>query len=150
LLRQSLNYKSLARGESYPLFYDTLFSDLRAEFTKAAVAARKAKRRIWAQDLSIKGVTAKDQTDLEQHTVVFPKLFRRLTSCLATGAAGLDGFLPWVKADKEQVLDLTSNNFTHFDTFYVPGRPEVRARRRPTSAPRTASRRGGRRRPAPG
>jgi len=43
LLKQSLNYKSLASGNSYPLFYDTLFASLRATFAQAAQAARAAK-----------------------------------------------------------------------------------------------------------
>jgi hypothetical protein len=33
LLRKSLNYKSLAAGNAYPLYYDTLFASLRATFT---------------------------------------------------------------------------------------------------------------------
>ena len=115
LARQSLNYKSLAAGNSYPLFYDSLFADLRATFTKAAETARKAKQGLWAKDRTTKGITAVDQADLEQHAYVFPKLFRRLTSYLATGATSLDGFLAFLQADKEQVLDLTSGNFTHFD-----------------------------------
>jgi hypothetical protein len=36
LLRKSLNYKSLAAGNAYPLYYDTLFASLRATFTTAA------------------------------------------------------------------------------------------------------------------
>lgn len=114
LLRKSLNYRSLASGHSYPLFYDTLFADLRAVFTKAAVAARTAKKGLWKSDRTTRGTSAKDQADLEEHAVVFPKLFRRLTSYLATGGA-LDGFLPWLKHDEEQVLDLRTGNFTHFD-----------------------------------
>jgi hypothetical protein len=43
LLKKSLNYQSLARGNSYPLFYDTLFAALRTTLADAAVKARTAK-----------------------------------------------------------------------------------------------------------
>jgi endonuclease YncB( thermonuclease family) len=47
LLRQSLNYRSLDRGQAYPLFYDTLFADLRTVLAKAAATARQARRGLW-------------------------------------------------------------------------------------------------------
>jgi endonuclease YncB( thermonuclease family) len=47
LLRQSLNYHSLDRGQSYPLFYDTLFADLRTVLAEAATTARQARRGLW-------------------------------------------------------------------------------------------------------
>lgn len=55
------------------------------------------------------------QADLERDGVIFPKLFRRLTEYLAQGNASVAGFAPWLADAKEQVLDLTSSNFTHFD-----------------------------------
>lgn len=131
LLRKSLNYRSLARGYSYPLFYDTLFADLRNEFIRATLAARSAGRGVWASDLSMSGCTAKDQADLEQHAVVFPKLFRRLTSYLATGARSVAGFPVWLKSDNEQVLDLISGNFTHFDNVLKLTRSKVRLTQQP-------------------
>jgi len=126
LLRQSLNYKSLASGNSYPLFYDTLFADLRDIFITAATRARSNKKGLWSQDLTSKGITAKDEADLETNAVVFPKLFRRLTSYLTTGATHLNGFLPWLQKDKEQVLDLTSGNFTHFDNMLAVANNKVK------------------------
>jgi hypothetical protein len=53
LLRKSLNYRSLASGNSYPLFYDTLFADLRDTLTAAAIRARNASRGLWREDLSM-------------------------------------------------------------------------------------------------
>jgi hypothetical protein len=131
LLRQSLNYKLLASGNSYPLFYDTLFADLRATLTSAAQQARRSRRGLWRQDRSSRGISAADQTDLEQHAVVFPKLFRRLTSYLAGGGTSLEGFLTWLAADNEQVLDLTTGNFTHFDNVLALTRNKVRLIRLP-------------------
>ncbi|MGZ4358502.1 MAG: hypothetical protein ACXVZW_01850, partial [Gaiellaceae bacterium] len=115
LLRESLNCRSLAAGNSYPLFYDTLVADLRDIFTEAAATARQAGKGLWSSDLTASGTTAESQADLEQRAVVFPKLFRRLASYVASGAHGLDGFLAWLRRDAEPVLDLGSGKLTHFD-----------------------------------
>jgi hypothetical protein len=45
LLRRSLNYRSLLNGHAYPLFYDTLFADLRSALTTAADTCSKLVRR---------------------------------------------------------------------------------------------------------
>ena len=50
LLRRSANYLSLQAGNAYPLFYDTLFADLRNVFAAAAVRARDRKLGLWSQD----------------------------------------------------------------------------------------------------
>jgi hypothetical protein len=79
LLEQGFNYKSVADGHAYPLFYDTLFVDLRNALTAAAVAARAAKLGLWAEDRSHSSLRVIDQAGLEQDGVVFPKLLRRLS-----------------------------------------------------------------------
>jgi hypothetical protein len=66
LLRRSLNYRSLAAGQAYPLFYDTLFADLRGVFTQAAATARQAGAGLWAQDHSQTGLAVTSQAALEQ------------------------------------------------------------------------------------
>jgi endonuclease YncB( thermonuclease family) len=132
LLRRSLNYRSLAAGQAYPLFYDTLFADLRAVFTQAAATARQAGAGVWPQDNSQAGVQVTGQAELEQQGVVFPKLFRRLSEFLAQQQpGGLAGFLPWLAASEEQVLDLPSGNFTHFDNVVAVEGDQVRLLRRP-------------------
>jgi hypothetical protein len=107
----------LKAGQAYPLFYDTLFADLRAAFTSAALNAQKAKRGIWGVDRTRKGVTAKSIAQLETTGVVFPKLFRRLTEFIGDGNPPLSTFPDWVAAKKERVLDLDTTNNTHFDTY---------------------------------
>jgi endonuclease YncB( thermonuclease family) len=66
LLRRSLNYRSLAGGQAYPLFYDTLFADLRAVLAQAATAARQATLGLWQADRSDAGLSVTGQADLEQ------------------------------------------------------------------------------------
>ena len=127
LLRTSLNYRSVASGHSYPLYYDTLFVDLRETFTKAVKKARKDRTGVWKSDRTAAGVKAATQDDLEAKGVVFPKLFRRLTSYLdAVPAGGVDGFLPWLAKTKEQVFDLSTNNFAHLDDLLAVQGSKVR------------------------
>jgi endonuclease YncB( thermonuclease family) len=131
LLETSLNHASLANGQAYPLFYDTLFADLRSVFAKAAASARATGRGLWKSDRSNGGLTVTSQADLEQNGVIFPKLFRRLTQYLARNPGGLAGFLPWLAATQEEVLDLTSRHFTHLDDVLAVEGDEVRVSLRP-------------------
>ena len=131
LLRKSLNFASLRAGDAYPLFYDTLFGDLRSVLTKAAQNARSRRRGLWASDRSELGLTVSDQAALERDAVVFPKLFRRLTEFLREQVGPLGQFLPWLAAKREQVLDLTTDSFTHFDNVLAVSGNSVRLIRRP-------------------
>lgn len=117
MLRKSVNYRLVRNGHAYPLFYDTLFHDLRATLMAAAQEARVNKRGLWAADRSRRGVTVNNQLSLETDGVIFPKLFRRLTDYLAGGRADLAGFRAWLEAKGEQVLDLDHCHFTHFDNI---------------------------------
>lgn len=131
LLRRSLNYRSLANGHAYPLFYDTLFADLRGALTTAADNARSASKHLWARDRSQAGLAVSAQDDLEQDGVIFPKLFRRLTEFFTEPQSALPNFLGWLAKTEEQVLDLVENNFTHFDNLVEVAGGKVRLRRRP-------------------
>jgi endonuclease YncB( thermonuclease family) len=117
MLENSLNFQSVLQGHAYPLFYDTLFVELREALAKAVQAARIAGRGLWPQDVSQAGVSVTQQSDLENDGVIFPKLFRRLTDYLARGNVGVGGFLSSLADTDEQILDLTDDNFTHFDTI---------------------------------
>jgi endonuclease YncB( thermonuclease family) len=131
LLKKSLNYKLLASGNAYPLFYDTLFAALRVTFTDAATKARAQKSGLWADDKTTRGLKLKNDATLEQTGVIFPKLYRRLTSYFTSGQTDPAGFLPWLAKTKEQVLDLTSGNFTHFDNVLAFSGGKIRLIRQP-------------------
>lgn len=117
LLKKSLNYKLIQNGHAYPLFYETLFADLREALAKAAQQAREKKRGLWQYDRSSAGLKVSGQDTLETDGVIFPKLFRRLTDYLAESNDEIDGFLEWLQKKKEQVQDLDTLNFTHFDNI---------------------------------
>jgi hypothetical protein len=95
------------------------------------VAAREQELALWQADRSDDGLSVIDQADLERDGVVFPKLFRRLTEFLTQHGQGLAGFLSWVADKREQLLDLTVNNFTHFDNVLAVEGEEIRLTRRP-------------------
>ncbi len=116
LLKKSLNYKMLLSGEAYPLFYDTLFYDLRDALGQAAVTAQTKQVGLWKSDVTTRGVNASKISTLENDGVIFPKLFRRLTEFLAEGST-LPQFMDWIEAKQEPVLELKTRNFTHFENF---------------------------------
>ena len=80
-----------------------------------AVSAREKKRGLRTADRSHNGVNATSQADLEQNGVVFSKLLPEADRVPRPAAASVSGFLAWLADKKEQVFDLPSNNFTHFD-----------------------------------
>jgi endonuclease YncB( thermonuclease family) len=78
LVKQSVNYQLLADGFAYPMFYETLYKELRDELTKAVEAARQANKGIWVEDASNKGFAIKPPVKLAELPPIFPKLWRRL------------------------------------------------------------------------
>ena len=73
----------------------------------------------------------KSQTDLERNGVIFPMLFRRLTEYLPPRGSDLSGFLPWLEATREQVLELPTTNFAHFEDVLDVQANTIRLRPRP-------------------
>jgi endonuclease YncB( thermonuclease family) len=80
LLKQSINYQLLTEGFVYPMFYETLYKELRDVMTEATVAAREANKGLWASDVSTQGFTVKPPVNLKSLPPIFPKLWRRLES----------------------------------------------------------------------
>jgi endonuclease YncB( thermonuclease family) len=131
MLRRSLNYALIEAGHAYPLFYETLFVDLRDELAAATRVARDGGRGLWPQDVSQAGLAVTSATDLEERGVIFPKLFRRLSEYLAESIGGLDFFPTWLEGSIEQVFDLTKLNATHFDDLVGVVDGKVRLLRAP-------------------
>ena len=116
LLKKSLNFDMIGSGQAYPLFYTSLFADLREVFSTAAARARSSGIGLWAKDVTNSGVDGSTIAKLEQNGVIFPKLFRRLTEFLAHGGK-ISAFMAWLQAKNEPVWDLSTSNRTHFDTY---------------------------------
>ena len=85
LLSESLNYHMLAIGHAYPLFYETLFFDLRNTLAAAVTAARDSGLGFWPEDETETWVSGTNVRALENQTPIFPKTFRRLVDHRRSG-----------------------------------------------------------------
>lgn len=79
-LRTSVNYQQIERGHAYPLFYDTLYTDLRQTLAELVVKTREQKLNIWQGDATMTGAQYSGTESLELMPPIFPKLWRRLDS----------------------------------------------------------------------
>ena len=119
-VRESVNYKLIDAGMVYPLFYETLFKELREELLRGLNAARANNRGYINRDESAKGVTYTGPDDLAALPPIFPKLFRRLDSW---NGETLQGFRMWLEQnDDERVYTLSDGRFIGFqDALKVVG-----------------------------
>ncbi len=116
LARRSVNRRLLADGLAYPIYYATLFDDLREELNAAVAAAKGTSSGVWAGDRT-GGLAIADLEDLTDRHPVLPKLFRRLATFFAGngGAPDVTGFREFLAADDERVIVVGSARTTGFD-----------------------------------
>jgi endonuclease YncB( thermonuclease family) len=114
LLRQSINYRLLSGGLAYPMYYNGLFSDLRAGFTQAMSAARSEGRGLWPLDRTTTGFSALDIRALTEEVVVLPKLFRRIVEYIGNGGK-IDDFKEHLLKGCEPLVRLPAVDFTRLD-----------------------------------
>lgn len=116
LLRAGVNHRLLAEGLAYPIYYTTLFHDLREAMTLAVAEARAAGRGVWADDATM-GVELASLATITDERPILPKLFRRLASYIAQNGGEIDltGFRAWLAADRERVIVLGTGQTTGFD-----------------------------------
>jgi hypothetical protein len=115
-LSQSYNYAAIAEGLAYATYYRGLFHDLRDALSSAATNARERGFGVYALDRTNNGFTADSLTSITQNHTILPKLFRRLSEYMVNYGSA-EGFKRKMEQSREPVLDLRTNNFTHFDTF---------------------------------
>lgn len=115
----SINVRQLALGHAYPLFYDTLFRDLRVLCAEVSNTARAAGSGVWSADATSTGAAwTGDQDTLAP---IFPKLWRRIDEftrdeTLFDPATPFRNFKLWLELrGDERVLILSENRFTGFD-----------------------------------
>lgn len=77
-MKQSVNFEQITRGHAYPLFYDTLFDDLRIAMANEVAAVRVTGRGVWSADVSTTGAHYHGPDSLDTMSPLFPKLWRRL------------------------------------------------------------------------
>lgn len=131
-LAGSWNLRALGDGLAYPTFYRGLFGDLRAALTAATRAARAAGRGLHPDDVTTRGFDVDGLATITDEVTILPKLFRRLARYV-TETGGTDGFKAALERAREPVLDLTTLNFTHFDSAVeqTDGSPRVALARAP-------------------
>lgn len=131
-LRESYNWMATRSGLAYVTFYKGLFSDLRDELAEAARTARDEGKGVYAEDGSQAGFNATGLEVISDQIPILPKLFRRLSDYMVNSGSAV-GFKSTLAAAMEPVLDLTTSNFTHFDTVIeqADGSTQIRLTRFP-------------------
>lgn len=100
IIAESVNYKLLAEGLVYPIFYATFPYEIREEWAELAARLREKGVGLWGQDQSNEGFSISGKnilSQLETRLVVYPKLFRRLVSFLAQ-RPNIRAFYPYLHA----------------------------------------------------
>ena len=119
LLRESVNYKLLEEGHVYPLFYETLYKELRDEMVAATKRARAVEAKIWSSDLSTKGFKVNIPPDLSALQPIFPKLWRRLESFYQRRSnqdEELKEFIKSLARSKDRLFTIPDQRWIKFST----------------------------------
>lgn len=121
-MRLSVNYLQIKRGHAYPLFYDTLFVDLREALTSAVKQSRDSGLGVYAHDVTHTGAFYSGAASLEAMLPLFPKLWRRLDSYSRDpdilAPHSLDEFLQYMEYDKsERIFVVSEAKATGFDNL---------------------------------
>jgi endonuclease YncB( thermonuclease family) len=108
-VEKSVNYQMLEAGYAYPMFYETLFMELREPLTEAFLGARRAQLGIHAMDASLAGVTLNSRADLKTIPPIYPKLWRRLEEYLRNHP-NASGFAEFLKNRRKEKLHTLSDS----------------------------------------
>lgn len=115
----SVNATQLDRGHAYPLFYDTLYADLRLHLATVCANARQAGAGVWAADATTAGFAW--NSNLAALPPIFPKLWRRIDTYRHdetffdpnNPAANLPAYI--ASLGEERVLIVSQSRFTGLD-----------------------------------
>ncbi|MGW6982434.1 nuclease [Streptomyces sp. NPDC054932] len=119
MLQTTLNHHLISEGLAYPLYYETLFHDLRNAVTAAVQQARSAPAKgVWKVDKTLTGATVTGLSSVidtgtpAEGAVVLPKLFRQLADYFNLGATDLAGFRAFLDQEADRYLILSTGQFT--------------------------------------
>lgn len=136
LLAQSVNYQQLAAGLAYPLFYDTLYDDLRVFLAQQVTRLRAAPQHIWLHDQTNSGAHYQGRASLALMPPIFPKLWRRLESYSRDSDVldpqSLGEFRNYLQSLRdERVVILSEQRITGFDNVVQITGNQIQLRYRP-------------------
>lgn len=115
-LMESINYRLLARGLAYPMYYNGLFSDLRLPLTKAVTSARSEAMGLWPYDRTTQGFSVSSLKGITEEVAVLPKLFRRIVDYMGEGGR-IDGFKEHLQKGCEPLVRVQQVHFTRLDAI---------------------------------
>lgn len=130
-MRESVNFQLIKAGVVYPLFYDTLFVDLRTTLAEATVAAREEDLGLWPRDRTREGVTFSTAGSLPLISPIFPKIWRRLKKYterddFTEGENALDGFVDFLRRQSDRLRVIPEARSTGLDNIVEADGNEVR------------------------
>ncbi|MFJ5552908.1 nuclease [Streptomyces sp. NPDC093225] len=106
-VHETANHALLAAGMVYPIFYRTLFPDLREDMRATAAKAAATPVGVWKDDKTLSGTEVIGPPEVSKD-VIYPKFYRRIGEyvLLNDGDPSLTGFLDFLhrKADKFTLL----------------------------------------------
>ena len=114
ILKESLNYRLLARGMAYPMYYNGLFSDLRRPLTEAVTNAREQGKGLWPHDRTTRGFPVSDLNAITKEVAILPKLFRRIVDYMGEGGQ-INGFKEHLQKGCEPLVRIEQVHFTRLD-----------------------------------
>ena len=121
-MKESINYRIIVAATAYPLYYDTLYNDLRDEITSAAIEAEKSGLGFWSRDMTEKGVEWDGAKSLPRLEPIFPKLWRRLEKYtqekdFRDESDTLEAFKDYLETEKDGLMILSESRFTDLDSI---------------------------------
>lgn len=115
LVRRSINYKLVATGCAYTMFYQTLFAEIRAALIEAYTLAKNDKLGIHRTDATTSGFDFLDRDSLAVIPPIFPKLWRRLEE-FSRRNRDISEFKSFLQTKVKDKLHTTVDN-RHFISF---------------------------------
>jgi len=122
---ESINVQQLENGHAYPLFYDTLFDDLRERCIEVSNKAKVGGMGVWSADRSTLGADWTGHPD--SMAPIFPKLWRRIDAFVRDDTffdpdRPFANLKEWIEHEKEERVSIPSQGvFTGFDNVIEKG-----------------------------
>ena len=116
ILKKSYNYRLLASGLAYPMYYNGLFSDLRLPLTEAVTSARAEGKGLWPYDKTTRGFSVSSLKTITEEVAILPKLFRRIVDYMGEGGK-IDGFKEHLQKGCEPLVRIQQVHFTRLDAI---------------------------------